>query len=79
MAKRKQLTRPEVADENKNAWSRFFRETKMEMKKVVWPDKQQLLRYTIAVIVSVILVSCLIIVVDFIFMQLSHLLVNTVG
>ena len=79
MAKRKQLTRQEVADENKNAWRRFFRETKMEMKKVVWPDKQQLLRYTIAVIVSVILVSCLIIVVDFIFMQLSHLLVNTVG
>lgn len=79
MAKRKQLTRQEVADENKNAWSRFFRETKMEMKKVVWPDKQQLLRYTIAVIVSVILVSCLIIVVDFIFMQLSHFLVNTVG
>ena len=79
MAKRKQLTRQEVADENKNAWSRFFRETKMEMKKVVWPDKQQLLRYTIAVIVSVILVSCLIIVVDFIFMQLSKLLIHTVG
>lgn len=79
MAKRKQLTRQEVTEENKNAWSRFFRETKMEMKKVIWPDKHQLLRYTIAVIVSVILVSCLIIVVDFIFMQLSHLMVNTIG
>ncbi len=79
MVKRKQPTKREVAEENKSAWTKFFRETKMEMKKVIWPTKQEMIRYTIAVIVSVILVSLLIIVVDFVFMQLSKVLINTVG
>lgn len=79
MAKRNQPTKREVAEENKSAWARFFRETKMEMRKVIWPTKQEMIRYTIAVIVSVILVSFLIIIVDFIFMQLSKLLIHTVG
>ena len=77
MAKRKQPTKREVAEENKSAWTRFFRETKMEMRKVIWPTK--MVRYTIAVLVSVVLVSLLIIVVDFIFMQLSKVLIHTVG
>ena len=69
MAKRNQPTKREIAEENKSAWTKFFRETKVEMKKVIWPTKQEMIRYTIAVIVSVILVSFLIIIVDFIFMQ----------
>ena len=79
MAKRKQPTKREVAEENKSAWNRFFRETKMEMRKVIWPTKHEMVRYTIAVLVSVVLVSLLIIVVDFIFMQLSKVLIHTVG
>jgi preprotein translocase subunit SecE len=66
-------------EENSNATTRFFRETKMEMKKVIWPTKQELIRYTITVIASVILVSFLIVIVDFVFMQLSKLLVSTIG
>ena len=79
MAKRKQPTKREVAEENKSAWTRFFRETKMEMKKVIWPTKRQLTQYTIAVVSSVVLVSFLIVIVDFVFMQLSKLLVGTIG
>lgn len=79
MAKRKQPTQKEVAEENKSAWTRFFRETKMEMRKVIWPTKQEMVRYTIAVLVAVVLVALLIIVVDFIFMQLSRVLIHTVG
>ena len=75
MAKRKQPTKREVAEENKSAWTRFFRETKMEMSKVIWPTKHEMVRYTIAVLVSVVLVSLL----DFIFMQLSKVLIHTVG
>lgn len=41
MAKRKQPTKREVAEENKSAWTRFFRETKMEMRKVIWPTKHE--------------------------------------
>ncbi len=75
MAKR----RVSSVEERSNAWTRFFRETKMEMKKVIWPTKRQLTQYTIAVIVSVVLVSIMIVAVDFVFMGLSKLLVNAVG
>lgn len=49
------------------------------MKKVIWPTKQQLGRYTVTVIASVLLVSCLLVAVDFVFMSLSKLLVSAVG
>ena len=79
-AKRKTtVTRKEKAQEASSAWSRFFNETKMEMKKVIWPTKNQMLNYTIASIVSVILVSFLIVAVDFVFAGLSKLLVTAVG
>lgn len=67
------------AQEANTTWTRFFKETKMEMKKVIWPTKHQMIRYIIAVIVSVILVSFLIVAVDFVFMGLSKLLVSAVG
>ena len=79
-AKRKTTaTSTEKAHEASSAWSRFFKETKMEMKKVIWPTKNQMLNYTIATIVSVILVSFLIVAVDFVFAGLSKLLVTAVG
>lgn len=79
-AKRKTTaTRTEKAQEASSAWSCFFKETKMEMKKVIWPTKNQMLNYTIATIVSVILVSFLIVAVDFVFAGLSKLLVTAVG
>lgn len=48
-------------------------------EKVIWPEKHQMVQYTIAVIVSVILVSFLIVAVDFVFSGLSKLLVHAVG
>ena len=66
-------------EEKSSTWTRFFRETKMEMKKVNWPTKTQLIQYTAIVITSVVLVSFLIVIVDFAFMQLSKLLVTTIS
>lgn len=66
-------------EEKSSTWTRFFRETKMEMKKVNWPTKTQLIQYTTTVITSVVLVSFLIVIVDFAFMQLSKLLVTTIS
>ncbi len=43
-------------EEKSSTWTRFFRETKMEMKKVNWPTKTQLIQYTATVITSVVLV-----------------------
>ena len=78
MAKAKRKTTA-TRTEASSAWSRFFKETKMEMKKVIWPTKNQMLNYTIATIVSVVLVSFLIVAVDFVFAGLSKLLVTAVG
>ena len=66
-------------EEKSSTWTRFFRETKMEMKKVNWPTKTQLIQYIATVITSVVLVSFLIVIVDFAFMQLSKLLVTTIS
>jgi len=66
-------------EEKSSTWTRFFRETKMEMKKVNWPTKTQLIQYTATVITSVVLVSFLIVIVDFAFMQFSKLLVTTIS
>ena len=66
-------------EEKSSTWTRFFRETKMELKKVNWPTKTQLIQYTATVITSVVLVSFLIVIVDFAFMQLSKLLVTTIS
>ena len=66
-------------EEKSSTWTRVFRETKMEMKKVNWSTKTQLIQYTATVITSVVLVSFLIVIVDFAFMQLSKLLVTTIS
>jgi|GEM_PF-119852 preprotein translocase subunit SecE len=80
-AKRKTTTKSQVerAQEANSSWTRFFKETKMEMKKVIWPEKKDMVHYTIATIASVVLVSFLIVAVDFVFNGLSRLLVTAVG
>jgi preprotein translocase subunit SecE len=42
----------------------FFKETKEELDKVVWPSRQQLISESIAVILMVILSASLIYLVD---------------
>lgn len=45
-------------------WKKFFREVKIELKKVTWPNRQQLIAYTGVVFVAVVIVSSLIWVID---------------
>ena len=40
--------------------ARYFREMKSELKKVVWPTRQQLIRNTVVVILVVLVVGVLI-------------------
>lgn len=55
---------------------RFFRETKSELKKVVWPSKKQTKNNTLVVIV-VILVSALVLIsLDFAFGGIMGLLIG---
>lgn len=46
---------------------RFFKESKVELKKVTWPTRQELIVNTIVVLVAVAFVACLIWIMDSIF------------
>lgn len=52
----------------------FWKETKSEVKKVVWPTPKQVLNNTLIVIVVVILAAVFIGVVDLVFKSLAGLL-----
>ncbi|MPM91422.1 Protein translocase subunit SecE [bioreactor metagenome] len=47
-----------------NAVSLFLREVKVELKKVTWPTKQQLIAYTLVVCITVFMIATLIWVID---------------
>ena len=47
-----------------NAVSLFLREVKVELKKVTWPTKQQLIAYTLDVCITVFMIATLIWVID---------------
>lgn len=51
----------------------FFRGVKQEMKKVQWPTNRELVRYTIVVFITVAFISLLIMLVDFVFVELFRL------
>jgi len=47
----------------------FLRETKEELKKVVWPTKQEVIRLTIVVIVVSLIVGLFLGGLDFVFVK----------
>lgn len=48
----------------------FLRQVSAELKKVVWPTKQQLVTYTSVVIVFVVIVAILVSILDLAFARL---------
>ena len=52
--------------------SRWFRETKSELKKVVWPTRKQLVNNTAIVLASVIAVGLVIAALDAVFLLGVH-------
>ncbi|HHV43841.1 MAG TPA: preprotein translocase subunit SecE [Firmicutes bacterium] len=66
---------------NEGAWNRvrrFFREVRGEVRKVVWPNRQELLKFTGVVIFTVVLVAIFIGVSDLVIAQILQLL-RTLG
>ncbi len=57
-------------EEKKGGLGRYFRGVKSEFKKVVWPTKDTVIKYSIIVIVAVILSSLLLLAYDKIIMFL---------
>jgi len=57
-----------------NKVRKFFREVRLEMRKVSWPNRQELITYTIVVIVTVVIVAAFTGLVDVIFSGALNLL-----
>ena len=58
----------ENTNKKPSIWSRmgkFFRDCKSEFKKLVWPTKQQLLKNSALVLVSIVVVGACLALVDF--------------
>lgn len=53
-----------VKQEEKKGLARYFRGVKSEFRKVVWPSKEQVVRYSIIVIVCVIFMALLLSLFD---------------
>lgn len=56
--------------------SKFFKEVIREMKKVSWPKKQELTRYTIIVFVTVTFLTLFFAVVDLGFSKLIRVIIE---
>ena len=66
-------------NKKKNPGKSFLSGVKVEMKKVIWPTKKELINYTVMVIVATIVVMAIIAVSDGVFAQLFRLLRIVVG
>lgn len=53
---------------------KFLRESRAELRKVTWPNRKELVTYTIVVIVSTTIVAVFLGIVDLIFSQAIRLL-----
>lgn len=66
--------RQEVVRENRAA--RFVRETIAELRKVVWPTRDQAVNLTFIVVMTVVAMSAFLGVIDYILTQLIKLIVS---
>lgn len=73
VAKEKQKERRE------NALVRTFRETRAELRKVVWPTREETIRLTIVVIAVSATIGFILFIGDSIFLALYTLLVDLVS
>ena len=71
-SKESKVKKTKTAKNNKN----FFKDTKAELKKVIWPTSKQLVNNTLAVITIVFLVGVIVFALDVCFEKISALGVN---
>lgn len=53
---------------------KFIKEARIELRKVIWPNRKQLITYTGVVIATVAVISIFVGIVDFLFLQFFGLL-----
>ncbi len=58
--------------------TRFFREIKSELKKVIWPNREQLVNNTITVLAACLVMGVIIWVADFVLGGAFKFLLNNI-
>ena len=56
--------------------AKFIKETKAELKKVIWPNRKELVSFTSVVLVAVVIAALLIFVIDLTFGQILGLIIG---
>ncbi|RRR75055.1 MAG: preprotein translocase subunit SecE [Candidatus Viridilinea halotolerans] len=69
----------DTKEQQPNVAVRTFRETRSELKKVIWPTREETIRLTIVVLVISALIGLLLFVGDTIFLFLYTALVDFVS
>ena len=69
----------DTKDQQDNVIVRTFRETRSELRKVVWPTREETIRLTVVVIVISLIIGLLLFTSDSIFLFLYTSLVNLVS
>ncbi len=72
------IAKEKEKEQHGSAIGRIFRETRSELRKVVWPTRDETIRLTIVVIVISSLIGVLLFAGDSIFLMLYNVLSDTV-
>jgi preprotein translocase subunit SecE len=59
-----------VAQPSKHRWIRFLREVRDELAKVVWPNRREVITYSIVVILTVLVLGLFVFGLDVLFSKL---------
>jgi preprotein translocase subunit SecE len=62
--------RPQPAEQKRTGVRQFLKEVRQELKKVLWPTRQELITYTIVVLVTVTVLTSYVFGLDVLFSKL---------
>ena len=71
--------RPAAARGEKRGLRKFFRDVRVEMSKVTWPTRKDLIQSTIVVVVAVIIASVYTGALDFVFSRIVDAVLKLIG
>jgi preprotein translocase subunit SecE len=78
VAQRKKAAEKKKA-EKKSLWktvTQFLRDVRIEMKKVIWPNREEVINYTFVVLITVAVVTTYILVLDLGLSRLLNLVIK---
>jgi preprotein translocase subunit SecE len=78
VAQRKKAAEKKKA-EKKGIWktiTQFLRDVRIEMKKVIWPSRPEVINYTLVVLITVAVVTSYVLVLDVVLLRLLNLVIK---